>query len=206
MNISSLTTSLFQEDIPIKNKFNSSTKIFSCEANNNDNIIKRQKKWTKEEDQMLLAQVEKYRDTKIKWREISANIKSKTTRQCYSRYAQINPKLSKGLWSKKEDEDLLNNISKYGKKWSLLAKIMKTRSNKQIRDRYLNCLDEKVSRHPFTPEEDKKVLELVLKFGSNWCRIAKEMEGRTGDNIKNRFNWSIRHTMESQIDLQKISK
>ena len=181
-------------------------KIFSSELLDQKSNIKSQKKWTKEEDKLLLARVEEYKDKKVRWQEISKHVKTKTTRQCYSRYAQINPKLNKGLWSKKEDEELLNNISKYGKKWSFLANIMKSRSIKQIRDRYLNCLDGKLSRHPFTPEEDKKILDLVFKYGSNWSRIAKEIDGRTGDNIKNRFNWSIRNTLETPIDLKKISK
>ena len=188
-----------------RSRCQSTTKIFHCSDLNDRSHSKSQKKWTADEDRLLLARVDEYNNKKIKWRDISTKLGNKTTRQCYSRYAQINPKLHKGLWSKKEDEDLLYYVSKHGKKWSLLSKIIKNRSNKQIRDRYLNCLDEKVSRHPFTPEEDKKILDFVQKYGSNWSRIAHEIEGRTGDNIKNRYNWSIRHNMESPIDIKKIS-
>ncbi len=167
--------------------------------------IKKQKKWTLEEDRRLLALVEELKDKKVKWQVISKHFQSKTTPQCYSRYRQINPKINKGPWSKKEDTDLLYYISKYGKKWSLLSKLVKTRSSKQIRDRYLNCLDDKVKKTPFTSEEDKIILELIYKYGSNWSRIAKEVKGRTGDNIKNRFNWSIRHTLETQINFFDLS-
>jgi len=187
---------------------NNTVNIYSSDMFTGDMLPKNnQRRWSLTEDKMLLQYVKEYTDSKIRinWLEISTRIEGKSRRQCYSRYAQINPTINKGLWSKKEDDDLLYYISKYGKKWSLIANVMKTRNSKQIRDRYLNCLDEKVSRIPFTSEEDKLIIELIQRYGSNWSRIAKEIKGRTGDNIKNRFNWSIKQTLTSQIDFKKIS-
>jgi len=88
----------------------------------------------------------------------------------------------------------------------LISKLIKTRSSKQIRDRYLNCLDEKLNRKQYTPEEDRKILIFIQKYGSNWSKIAKEMDGRTGDNIKNRFNWHIKHTLEKEINFKELNE
>jgi len=194
-----------------KRNNNINTNTLSCQNGNTPSNLsssneKNQKKWSTEEDQLLLTLIDSYKDKKIKWQDVSSHFMEKSTRQCYSRYRQINPQLNRGAWTPKEDKDLKYYFQKYGKKWSLIAKIIKTRSSKQIRDRYLNCLDDKVSKKSFTDSEDRKILELIYIHGSNWAKIAKEFEGRTGDNIKNRFNWSIKHTLTTPIDFKKISK
>ena len=194
-----------EDDLNIVNMSNIKFKSPDEISNKINKESKSQKKWSRQEDQLLLTLVDEYKNSKIKWPKISISIVTKTTRQCYSRYAQINPKFNKGMWLKKEDDELLKNISKYGRKWSLLASLMKTRSNKQIRDRYLNCLDQRLSKISFTKEEDIQIIQLVSKYGSNWSQIAKEIQGRTGDNIKNRYNWSIRQTLKDPIDLKIIS-
>jgi hypothetical protein len=43
--------------------------------------------------------------------------------------------MKKGSWKKEEDNLILNLISKYGKKWAKISKIIKNRNGKQIRDR-----------------------------------------------------------------------
>lgn len=187
-------------------KINSIISLSSTVVGKFNGNVKNQKKWTPTEDEKLLSLVDGYKDGKIKWQEVSSHFfPGKTTRQCYSKFRQINPKLNKGAWTPKEDEELLYYYKKFGKKWSKLATLITTRSSKQIRDRYLNVLDEKVCKKPFTPQEDKKILELINLYGSNWIKLAKEFPGRTGDNIKNRFNWSIRHTLEKPIDFKSIS-
>jgi len=172
---------------------------------NNNTVIKKQKIWSKDEDNLLLSLTDHYKGSKIIWKEISVYFKEKTIRQCYARYRQINPNHNKGPWTPKEDQELMYFYKKYGKRWALLAKLMKTRNSKQIRDRYLNCLDDKLCKKSFTDADDQKITKLIYVFGSNWSRIAKEFEGRTGDNIKNRYYWSIRHSLDKPIDFAKIS-
>jgi len=50
------------------------------------------KKWTKEEDKLLLTCVNDFSDRKLRWSDISKLIGTKTKQQCYSRFAQINHK------------------------------------------------------------------------------------------------------------------
>jgi len=172
---------------------------------NNELIIK-QKKWSKEEDNLLLIGLEDYGNTSKKWKIISSFIKNKSPSQCYSRFKQINPQINKGYWSQKEDDDLRYYISKFGRKWTKISRMMKSRNNKQIRDRFLNVLDENLEKKHFSEEEDQQILSLIYKFGSNWSKMTQEMKGRSAANIKNRFYYHIRHRIDPQIDLGKISK
>ena len=45
-----------------------------------------------------------------------------------------------------------------------------------------------IRRDPFTVEEDLIILEKRLNIGNKWSEIIKDMEGRTENNVKNRFN------------------
>jgi len=92
----------------------------------NNEIIIKQKKWSKEEDNLLLIGVEDYGNTSKKWKTISSFIKNKSPSQCYSRFKQINPQINKGVWSQKEDDDLRYYISKFGRKWPSLSLYMQT--------------------------------------------------------------------------------
>jgi hypothetical protein len=49
-------------------------------------------------------------------------------------------------------------------------------------------LNPKIRRDPFTIEEDIIILEKRLKIGNKWSEIVKELQGRTENNVKNRFN------------------
>ena len=157
----------------------------------------KQKKWNKEDDIKLINLVDSYNSSKIKWFEISDNF-DKTTLQCYSRYRQINPVLNKGKWNCDEDELLRSYVKQYGKKWAYISKHMKNRSGKQIRDRYINCLDEQNLKHGFTEKEDCKIISLYKIYGPKWSIISKEFYGRTGDAIKNRYYWSIKPSLLSK--------
>jgi len=49
------------------------------------------------------------------------------------------------------------------------------------------------------------IIKLINKYRSNCSRIAKEINGRTGNNIKNRFKWSIKRNLDYEIDIKKIT-
>ena len=62
------------------------------------------------------------------------------------------------------------------------------RNGKQCRERWVNFLNPNIRRDPFTVEEDLIILEKRLNIGNKWSEIIKDMEGRTENNVKNRFN------------------
>ena len=168
--------------IPI-NKSNKE-KIFSIRK------VLNQKKWTKEEDKQLIELVQTHNEKK--WKEISNFFHNKNPLQCFSRYKRIKPGVNKGSWNKEEDDEILKLIKIHGTNWSLISKIIKTRNNKQIRDRYINILAPNLNKKKFTFEEDMLIIKLYKEFGAKWSRIHTYFKNRTTDMIKNRFHSSIK--------------
>ena len=72
---------------------------------------------------------------------------------------------------------------------------------KQCRERWLYQLNPSIKKIRWTLEEDIKVARLYQKLGSRWTEISKKMPGRTDNNIKNRFNQSIKQRMQEGKDL-----
>ena len=149
-----------------------------------------QKKWTKEEDKQLIELVQTHNEKK--WKEISNFFHNKNPLQCFSRYKRIKPGVNKGSWNKEEDDEILKLIKIHGTNWSLISKIIKTRNNKQIRDRYINILAPNLNKKKFTFEEDMLIIKLYKEFGAKWSRIHTYFKNRTTDMIKNRFHSSIK--------------
>jgi hypothetical protein len=172
------------ERLTLKNKRRGDNIIFSIKK------IKNQKKWTKEEDELLIALAEKYNEKH--WKEISKRFVKKNSLQCFSRYKRIRPGIIKGSWKKEEDLRIIDLVNKYAKSWSKISKILGTRNGKQIRDRYINVLDPEIRKGKFTDDEDKKLISLYKQHGPKWATIAKYYPNRTADMIKNRFHSSIK--------------
>jgi len=151
---------------------------------------KKQKKWTNEEDQLLIATAEKFNERH--WKEISKRFSNKNSLQCFSRFKRIRPGILKGPWKKSEDQKILDLVSRYGKAWSKISNALGTRNGKQIRDRFTNVLDPEIKKGRFTDEEDRLLEVLYRQYGTKWSQIALHFPKRTADMIKNRFHSSIK--------------
>jgi len=163
--------------------------------------IKKVNSWSKEEDEVLLSLAEKYGYKH--WKKIAEALKNRSSIQCSARYKRIRPGLIKGSWTKEEDNLVLEMVEQFGKNWSLISKYIPSRTGKQIRDRYLNALDSNINKDKFSEEEDKKIIELYLQYGSIWSNIAKFFEKRTGDMIKNRFYSTLRKRVHGDVKAQR---
>lgn len=162
----------------------------------NNNVLKNQEKslnkktylrfWTEEEDATLQSLFQRYGG---KW-EMIAKKMGKTANQCSHRWRKIKPDEMKKrrLWSKEEDDALLNLVSKYGKDWNLIVKKLPGRNRKQVRDRYNNTLDPKLRKEDWTPQEDQLILKLYQENGAKWAFIADRLKGRSEIMVKNHFN------------------
>jgi hypothetical protein len=157
-----------------------------------------QKKWSKDEDSILLNLVKE--NNGKKWKEIASHFHNKNSHQCFSRYKRIRPEINKGSWKKEEDTLILHLIEIYGNSWSKISKIIKTRTGKQIRDRYTNVLAPNINKNKFSVDEDKLLIQLYQKFGAKWSKIHTFFKNRTTDMIKNRFHSSLKKKYDDYIN------
>ncbi len=146
-------------------------------------------KWIKEEDQILLS-LSQY-PKRDKWKKCSLALTNKTSSQCYLRYKKLNPDIKKGRWNESEDKQLLQLVGLFGKSWSLIAKLMKHRSDKQIRNRYEEYICESLNKGMFTKEEDEKLILLFKVLEKNWFEYKKYFNDRSIKRLKNRIIYLI---------------
>lgn len=163
--------------------------------------IKNKKIWTEEEDKELIFYTNLYKERC--WEEISKHFPNKTGLQCFSRFNRIRPGLSRGKWTKEEDDKIIELVRLYGRAWSIIARMFQSRNGKQIRDRYINVLDPSINKAKFTEEEDKLLTELYKRKGPKWSEISKYFPNRTTDMIKNRFHSSIKKLFFCQEIVKK---
>lgn len=93
-------------------------------------------KWNQNEDELLIAAVEKY-GTK-NWKLVSTMVPNRNGKQCRERWnSHIDPTLSNTKWSSTEDFRLLELQHKYGNRWSYISLFLPGRSGNSIKNRYL---------------------------------------------------------------------
>ena len=51
----------------------------------------------------------------------------------------------------------------------------------------MNYLRPEINKEPWTLEEDLALIELLREFGKDWGEVEKRMNGRTQNQIKNRY-------------------
>ena len=93
--------------------------------------------WTKDEDIVLLAGIQKY--GLGDWKSISQYVGNGRTRsQCAQRWGRaLNPFIVKDPWTEEEDSILLKEVQELGEHaWATISKKIKTRSDVQCRYRY----------------------------------------------------------------------
>ncbi|EAX85025.1 Myb-like DNA-binding domain containing protein [Trichomonas vaginalis G3] len=92
-------------------------------------------------------------------------------------------------FTQQEDDKLVRLVEEYGTKgnWKMISKKMHGRSPRQCMDRYVRFLDPSVNKDPWTPEEDKLLLELVPKLSPKWRQISLFFRRRNDIQCRNRY-------------------
>lgn len=148
-------------------------------------VYKNRKNWTDKENRVIIG-LGKLRK-KNKWIFASKVLKKRNSMECYNHYKSINPCLKKGRWTIKEDIMLLNLINNLGENWRIIAKIIKNRSNKQIKNRFSKFLDNKLTKNVFTKNDDVFIIKHYNSLKS-FCGNEKIFKKKFRQRIKGNFN------------------
>lgn len=164
------------------------------------------KKWTQKEDNLLEKCHKRFGN---KWKTIANFMKTRTASQCSQRFRRkFKPQKTRKPWTSPEDEQVRSLVRIHGKNWQKISCLMKNRSGKQIRDRFLNYLEENVRKDPWTAEEDRILLENYQAFGAKWAKFSKFIPGRSENSIKNRFHSALKKQIRENREnsLEKSEK
>ena len=66
------------------------------------------------------------------------------------------------------------------------------RSSKQCRERWTTNVDPSIKKTPFTPEEDRVIMEQWKMHGAKWSIICEMLPGRAQTKVRDRFKQLMR--------------
>ena len=105
----------------------------------NDYLVKVKGSWTEEEDNILKNWVKM--NGEKKWRKCAELILGRCGKQCRERWINVlNPKLKKGDWSFKEQEQLFKLTKILFSKWTLIRNKMNSRSENCLKNYFYSSI------------------------------------------------------------------
>jgi hypothetical protein len=163
--------------------------------------------WNAKEDALLKSAVEK---CGTKWVEVAKLLPGRTNEQCRKRWygylGMDSSAKSCGLWTAAEDARLTAAVKKHGdKEWSIIAPLVRGRTNEQCRRRWIDVVDLNTKRvtGTWTNTEDAKLTAAVKTHGdTNWVKVAALVPGRS--YLQCRQRW-IRYLTRSDLTLGQFT-
>jgi len=79
-----------------------------------------------------------------------------------------------------------------------------TQNPKQWRERWRNHLDPWINKEPWSPDEELTFINKHKIYGNKWAEIAKFLDGRNDNFVKNYFYSSVRKNIR-KISMKRVS-
>ncbi|KAL8471495.1 hypothetical protein ACS0TY_028948 [Phlomoides rotata] len=114
--------------------------------------------------------------------------------------------VKRGPWTPEEDAKILAYVASHGiGNWTLVPqKAGLNRCGKSCRLRWTNYLRPDLKHDNFTPEEEECILEMHKTIGSRWSLIARQLPGRTDNDVKNYWNTKLKKKL-SKLGIDPIT-
>ena len=97
-------------------------------------------------------------------------------------------KTTKDKFSVSEDTKLVKLVGKSNKvDWTRIAKRMKNKTPRQCRERWNNYLNPNLKQGEWSQEEDELLMRKYIEIGAHWNTLAKCFDGRSANNVRNRY-------------------
>ena len=140
------------------------------------------------------------------WQSIARLVPGRNDNQCHYKWtAEYKQQPSKAPWTFDEDNMLRELVTERGQKqWQEIANELNNRmgsskrQGKQCRERWINFLGPDIKKDPWTVHEELFLLEKQNIMGNKWAEIAKEITGRTENQVKNKFNSLLKKIREEK--------
>ncbi|CAD8133063.1 unnamed protein product [Paramecium octaurelia] len=117
-------------------------------------------------------------------------------------------KTKKKPWTDYEDSQVIQLVELHGPhKWTFIASKLPGRIGKQCRERWHNHLNPLIKKQPWDPDEEWILFLYHRAISNKWAEIAKHLEGRTDNAIKNHWNSGMKKRISEFNDkLQNIKQ
>jgi hypothetical protein len=116
----------------------------------------------------------------------------------YNTAFPYDPKQRRRLFTSEEDALLCRIMfERTFSTWIEVAAYLPGRSARQCRDRWANYLCPYNKNAPWTEEEDALLMAKVEELGCRWTTISKSFDGRSENNVKNRWYTHLKPKVEA---------
>ena len=105
----------------------------------------------------------------------------------------LNPIIKKGKWDLNEDKIIIDYVKKHGEgNWNLIQKSLVGRTTKQIRERYVNHIKNKISNEEninfkWNDKLDIILIQNYIIYEGSFVKISENINGTSPNMVKNRF-------------------